>query len=131
MPFQYALFQFKETFYRFLSLLNRFISLRLLKKFFLSIPIAAVSKMGMHSFALSRQMNAGGSTNELIIRHLNSELFLMFKNARLMNSWFLWYEKISDKWTEWINYKKYTRQMNLLFIKIKQIPDKWTYFYKN
>ena len=77
MPFQYALLQLKEAFYRFLSVLNRFSSLRLLKKFFLSIPIAAVSKMGMHSFALSRQMNAGGSTNELIIPTFDLNIILI------------------------------------------------------
>ena len=42
--------------------------------------------LGNESFELTRQMNTGGSTNELIIRHLNSELFLMFKSSRLMNS---------------------------------------------
>ena len=43
MPFQYVLLQFKEAFYLFVSLLNRFSSLRLLKKLLFSIPIATVN----------------------------------------------------------------------------------------
>ena len=71
----------------------------------------------MRSFELTRQMNTGGSTNELIIRHLNSELFLMFKNARLMNLGFYGI--------------KNTRQMNSVNKFYKIYPTNELTFYKN